>query len=193
MDRKKIILHLTTIFFLLIVLQSANAATVSLVVNNYGNVFPTLTESNLNTFITSAPAPWYVSFNLLTQANVKLGTLSLTQSNNGSSFNVTDIRLVTEQGANVAFGTDTFINSFPSTIDRLVVTNALPAGAYALEVSGVGNRTGFGLGGTFDASDFIVRLQITPVPLPAAAWLFGAGLISLLGVSKKKSNIVQYN
>jgi len=119
---------------------------------------------------------------------VTLGTLSQTVSNNGSAFNVTAIRLVTIDGDNVAFGTDTFDNPFASDIDRLVSVDGLGAGQYALEVSGVGNRTQQGFG-TFDVSDFWVRLRVTPpsaVPVPAAAWLFASGLMGLIGVSRRK-------
>ncbi len=170
-------------------LQMANAMLVTPVVNDYGNVFPTLTEANLDTVISGDPAPWYVTFNLLTTADVTLGTLSQTVSNNGSSFNVTAIRLVTIDGENVAFGTDTFDNPFAGAIDRLVSIDGLSAGEYALEVSGVGNRTQLSFGGTFDATDFIVRLRVTPpsaVPVPAAGWLFASGLLGLIGVSRRR-------
>jgi|GEM_PF-3030401 len=166
--------------------NTTQAATVTPIINDFGNVFPTLTEANLDNVITGA-APWYVSFNLLARADVRLGTLSQTVSNNGSSFNVTAIRLVKMDGSNVAFGTDTFVNPFNSTIDRLVSVDALAAGQYALEVSGVGNRTRLSFGGTFDATDFIVRLQVLPsaVPLPAAVWLFGSGLIGLACITRR--------
>lgn len=179
-----------TVMWLFSSLQMAQAMPVTPVVNNYGNVFPTLTEVSLDTFITADPAPWYVTFNLLATADVKLGTLSQTTSNDGSSFNVTSIRLVTNDGDNVAFGTDTFDNPFASDIDRLVTVDGLSAGEYALEVSGVGNRTAKSPRFTpFDVSDFWVRLQVTPpsaVPVPAAAWLFASGLLGLIGISWRK-------
>jgi len=170
-------------------LQMVYAIPVSPIVNDYGNVFPTLTEANLDVVISADPAPWYVAFDLLATADVKLGTLSFTSSNNGSGFNVTAIRLVTIDGDNVAFGTDTFDNPFLNPIDRLVSVDRLSAGQYALEVSGVGNRTQLSFGGTFDASDFRVRLQVTPpstIPVPAAVWLFASGLVGLTGVGRRK-------
>jgi hypothetical protein len=148
---------------------------VSPIVNDYGNVFPTLTEVNLDNYRTGDPAPWYVSFNLLTTANVALGALSY------PPFYVTAIRLVTIDGSNVSFGTDTFTNPFISKIDRLVVADALSAGEYALEVSGSGNRTS----GIFDASDFMVRLQVSQVPIPGAVWLLGSGLIAIVALKRR--------
>ena len=34
------------------------------------------------------------------------------------------------------------------------------------------------------------NLQITPVPIPAAAWLFGSGLLGLLGMARRRKNIL---
>ena len=164
------LLKVVVTMLLLMAYQHSDAALVSPIVNDYGNVFPTLTEVNLDNYRTGDPAPWYVSFNLLTTADVKLGTLSY------PGFYVTAIRLVTIDGSNVSFGTDTFTNPFISSIDRLVVADALSAGEYALEVSGSGDR--FGL-------DFITRLQVSQVPIPGALWLFGSGLIGLVALRRK--------
>ena len=164
------LLKVVVTMLLLMAYQHSDAALVSPIVNDYGNVFPTLTEVNLNNFRTGDPAPWYVSFNLLTTADVKLGTLSY------SPFSATAIRLVTIDGSNVAFGTDTFINPFISPIDNLVVADALSAGKYALEVSGSGDRRDV---------DFTSRLQVSQVPIPGAVWLLGSGLIAIVALKRR--------
>jgi len=164
------LLKVVVTMLLLLGFQPSDAALVSPIVNDYGNVFPTLTEVNLNNFRTGDPAPWYVSFNLLTTADVKLGTLSY------SPFSATAIRLVTIDGSNVAFGTDTFINPFISPIDNLVVADALSAGKYALEVSGSGDRRDV---------DFTSRLQVSQVPIPGAVWLLGSGLIAIVALKRR--------
>lgn len=154
---------------------------------DYGNVFPTLTEQNIDVFRTTDPAPWYVSFNLLANADVKLGVQALPPGTGNSVFNPTAIRLVTLDGDNVQFGTDTFsVNPFPDPITQLVVADNLPVGHYALEVSGSGNRffvDTFGV--THDSTDFTTRLQVAAVPVPAAIWLFGTTLFGLLGIGKR--------
>ena len=102
----------------------------------------------------TGPAPWYTAFDLLTTANVKLGV-----DEHPGGFNLTSIRLATLDGGHVAFGTDTFAdNPFSNHIDAFVGVDDLPAGQYALAVSGSGNSTNF----FGDVSDFSVRLQVTP-------------------------------
>src|SRR5262249_17724575 len=137
----------------------AAKADVAPIVAAYGDVFPTLTEQNLAVNRDASAGPWFVTFNLLTQADVKLGALELTSS---SSFNLTSIRIVAIDGTTVCFGTDTFPkNPFPDPIQQLCATNALPPGLYALAVSGSGDTCDF-----FGCSlpDFMVRLQVTPSP-----------------------------
>ena len=33
-----------------------------------------------------------------------------------------------------------------------------------------------------------VRLDFSPVPIPAAVWLFGSGLLGLIGVARRKKS-----
>lgn len=138
-----------------------NADDVAPIRNAYGNVFPEISHQTLDVF-RSSPGPTYVSFTLLTPANIKLGAAAFTSSDVACCFNISSIRLVTIDGRNVAFGSDIISeNPFPSSITHLVVRNNLDAGKYALEVSGSGNRTRGGLNGVQDAVDFITRLSIT--------------------------------
>ena len=43
------------------------------------------------------------------------------------------------------------------------------------------------IGSYYQALDYLtIELQTSPVPVPAAAWLFGSGLIGLIGVARRK-------
>lgn len=56
-------------------------------------------------------------------------------------------------------------------------------------VSGVEAYTGLTLtsfAGTYQATDFTITTS--PVPVPAAMWLFGSGLIGLFGVARRKKS-----
>ena len=152
----------------------------------YGNVFPVLTEQSLKVFRNGAAAPTYVSFNLLAQADVALGTLGLGAGSNGSFFELNAIRLVDAAGRHIAFGTDVVPNNpFSQAIDELVVARSLPAGQYLLEVSGSGDRiscTPY----CGDTADFAVRLQVTAVPEPAPATLLLSGVAAFAALARRR-------
>ena len=131
--------------------------------NQYGNVFPGLFHQTLEVSRThDTDGPWYVTFNLLSPANIQVGAQAFTESNYRCCFNISSIRIVTMEGNNVAFGTDdTSDNPFPEPIEHLVSVENLAVGKYAIEISGSGNRDRRDLGGIVDIADFITRLSVT--------------------------------
>ena len=46
------------------------------------------------------------------------------------------------------------------------------------------NFRGFGQGDSMISFD---NIEVNPVPIPAAAWLFGSGLLGLIGIARKKA------
>lgn len=51
-----------------------------------------------------------------------------------------------------------------------------------------GNLTGGRIEGSFDSTGMVAKLgNVAVVPVPAAAWLFGSGLIGLIGIARKKA------
>lgn len=49
------------------------------------------------------------------------------------------------------------------------------------------NNTCLG-GGSFDNCEFYIsKIEFSAVPVPAAAWLFGSGLLGLIGVARRKA------
>lgn len=52
----------------------------------------------------------------------------------------------------------------------------------------MGNLTGGRIEGTFTGSSLVAKLgSVAVVPVPAAAWLFGSGLIGLIGIARRKA------
>ena len=41
-------------------------------------------------------------------------------------------------------------------------------------------------GGDRDFNDIVVEADVAPVPVPAAVWLFGSGLLGLIGIARRK-------
>lgn len=39
---------------------------------------------------------------------------------------------------------------------------------------------------SFDSGSSIVTVDVAPIPLPAAVWLFGAGLVGLAGIARRR-------
>ena len=149
---------------------------------SYGNVFPTVTEANITLF-ESGDAPWYVTFNLVETANVKIGAIALPSVQSGG-FVLSAIRIVTGDGNSVpgVASTDSFTNPFADPIERLSFKDLLAPGLYALEINGSGNSVVNGCGRVCDGLDFTVRLQVTPVtavPEFASAATLLAGLVAM--------------
>lgn len=172
---KKIII--TPMILLLTMINVTNAAEVAPIQNAYGNVFPELAHQALEVSRSlDIDGPWYVSFTLLSHADIRIGTYAFTSTNGTTCcFNVSAIRIVTIEGENVGFGTDIISeNPFPSPVNHLVVANNLSPGKYALEVSGAGNRDKLTFAGKVGATDFITRLSVT---FPSAETEFEQGRI----------------
>ena len=170
------------VIYIFCICGKANGAIVIPVVQDYGDVFPTLSDVVLQANRTSSNPPWFVRFNLLTAADVGLGVRGVSSGTFGT-FTVTSLRITPFDDATqtIAFGTDTFsVNPFSSPIDQLVLAPNLALGTYALAVSGTGDVN--------TIADFFVHLQVMPptaVPVPAAAYLFVSGILGLIVIGRK--------
>jgi len=144
----------------LLVLLPATAGAVDPVQGAFSHVFPALQQQTLTVPRAPSSAQSYVTFDLLTAADIRVGAVGLGAGSQGSFFDLTSARLVTLAGTNVAFGSDVIVaNPFTQPIDSLISVNRLPAGSYAVEVNGTGDRrscTPF----CSDAPDFTVFLQV---------------------------------
>lgn len=76
---------------------------------------------------------------------------------------------ISNQAINDILGSNASLASFALQIQ------ASDTGTIQIEMSGTSNP---------GASGF--ALELAPVPIPGAAWLFGSGLIGLIGMARKK-------
>ena len=68
----------------------------------------------------------------------------------------------------------------PSSSAQSISINNIAAGNYYALVTG--NPTGSS-GGSYT----VAMAALTPVPVPASVWLFGSGLLGLVGVTRRKA------
>ena len=93
-----------------------------------------------------------------------------------------------------AFGTQTCYNYGPQYTNTSgfngtnVITLALTGtGLAALESNGLLNFTGQVSGSlNLNSSTLTVDVSANPVPIPSAIWLFGSGLLGLVGIARRK-------
>ena len=89
---------------------------------------------------------------------------------------------VANENAYFSFSFDTAGMALAADVSSIVYGDCSPDG---LMMMGEVCMTGNSAGGTMGATP--LDLQISAVPVPAAAWLFGGALISLFGANRRKS------
>jgi hypothetical protein len=102
----------------------------------------------------------------------------------------------------IAFNDDRSVANFFETVNPLdaKIELSLNAGSYLATVTGFGNApngdllsAGFAGNGTeVNGSAYTLIIEgahVSEIPLPAAIWTFGAGLLSLLGMANRKARL----
>lgn len=116
--------------------------------------------------------------------------------NNGTNFSASPITAVSDteidmSGWRVAWGEAPSINMGSGANATISCGTCSNGSAYTLDYTAVvppGDPSGFGgvvyalhLEGT-------ISQQVAPIPVPAAVWLFGSGLIGLVGVARRRKS-----
>jgi len=113
----------------------------------------------------------------------------------------TDESLLLTFNQRVTIDTTTFVNGdhginfsddFQLTIDNGPTVTYSLMNIFIMDLTGTtfeffNPNTGGGSTVSNDKQFYINTLDVTVVPVPAAAWLFGTGLIALVGVARRKS------
>ena len=120
----------------------------------------------------------------LTTSQVVSGTGSLAATD-GFSFNFGKFNYTLPLGP-IPMATTTFNTTDIGT----VIVGSNPSGTLPFTDDGIGGspmKAGPfpGFNANFDITDLTIT-SVTPVPVPAAVWLFGSGLLGLVGVARRK-------
>lgn len=141
------------------------------------NGFATIkaTDGAINNVTITAPGYWF---------NDLIFGVKLTDSNASLEVTATD-----KTG-----GTDTFTNWTAQTdwVSGLNSILVLSTGGNLMKSITINSNGGFdsleGLVGADQVKHFEIS-GLTPVPVPAAAWLFGSGLLGLVGIARRKAAV----
>ncbi len=136
--------------------------------------------------------------NLADATSLSLGTV-YTNGGTGDVEGTVNILTPTGTGGTLSLNKFTPVTNFFSVggwtlgVDTLTIVDQT---AGTLNLSGLGVLTGHG----FDATDVnwsfssssttsfsMTVSSVSPVPVPAAAWLFGSGLLGLVGIARRKA------
>ena len=105
-----------------------------------------------------------------------LSDLAGSVTNHQLQFGTTDILNINSLNMSVYNAANVLLSSSGSGVS--VLDTNIAAGAYHALVTGTGTGT---LGGAY-----MVSIIAQPVPVPAAVWLLGSGLIGIIGVARRK-------
>ena len=78
-------------------------------------------------------------------------------------------------------------NTMTEILDLMVYGDCAPTGLMGPMMTGNVCMTGHSLGGTMSATPLSLSITPSAVPVPAAVWLFGSGLLGLVGMARRKA------
>ena len=77
-------------------------------------------------------------------------------------------------------------NTMMGIVDQMVYGDCAPTGLMGPMMTGNMCMTGHLAGGTMGATPLSLAITPSAVPVPAAVWLFGSGLLGIIGVARRK-------
>ncbi len=81
---------------------------------------------------------------------------------------------------------DTFISSGTANISPGISPVSFFSSALPLASDSYRMGHSMSYSGSGGSWDYVFTFEVTPVPLPATLWLFGSGLLGLIGISRRK-------
>jgi len=141
-------------------------------------------------FFTSASAnaatSLNVNFEVATSHFFDLSGVVSSFSSNGFAFGDARVSLMSQDGSfNLSFSTP-FFGGLTTPFD---ISGTLFPNTYTLSANASISADVFSVEAESGASDFSFDFNVTPIPVPAAAWLFGSGILGLIGIARRKKAV----
>ena len=157
-------------------ISAFGAATASAEIITFDPFFSTNANANGNTNLS-------MDFQVDTQQLFDLSGVVLSSVFGGFSFGQADVSLRSQDGSfNISFSTPFFDgNETPFDLSGTLFPNI-----YTLSANANIDADAFGEGAVSGAALFSLDFNVAAVPIPAAAWLFGSGLLGLVGIARRK-------
>jgi len=159
-------------------IAASGAATASAEITAIDPFFFTSADANGNTNLS-------VDFRVDTPHLFDLSGVVSSSVFSGFSFGQADVSLRSQDGSfNISFSTPFFDgNTTPFDLSGTLFPNSYTLSANAnIGASAFGEET---VGG---AADFSLDFNVAPIPIPAAVWLFGSGLVGLIAIARRKKS-----
>jgi hypothetical protein len=167
-------------------------AAINATANYQGNI------NGLGTYTTDQAPLLNLTNQLASSTSGNLVTVSTFLQNNtnvvaGGGYDVVTTNNAMTYGNNNAFFTLVFdktaITDTSATTNQMVYGDFTALGMMMPMLTGPVGMTAYSTGGSMGGAPFSLSVTAAPaaVPLPAAVWLFGAGLMGLFGANRRKS------
>ncbi len=160
-------------------ISASGAATASAEVTAFDPMFFTNASANANTNMS-------VDFEVTTAQLFDLSGAVSSSDFGGFSFGQADVSLRSQDGSfNLSFSTP-FFDGHATPFD---LSGTLFPNIYTLSANANISADAFGIEASSGTADFTVDFKVSAVPIPAAAWLFGSGLLGLVGIARRKKTV----
>jgi hypothetical protein len=157
-------------------ITASGAATASAEITAIDPFFSTFADANGNTNLS-------VDFQVDTPQLFDLSGVVASSVFSGFSSGQADVSLRSQDGSvNISFSTPFFDgNTTPFDLSGTLFPNI-----YTLSANANIGANAFGEEAVSGAADFSFDFNVAAVPIPPAAWLFGSGLLGLVGIARGK-------
>ena len=157
-------------------ITASGAATASAETSAIDPFFSTFADANGNTNL-------FVDFQVDTPQLFDLSGVVSSSVFSGFPFGQADVSLSSQDGSvSISFSTPFFDgNTTPFDLSGTLFPNI-----YTLSANANIGANAFDEEAVGGAADFSFDFNVAPVPIPPAAWLFGSGLLGLIGIARRK-------